>query len=122
MHFCALIYGEKIMQTLKNRTMAILIVTVLAVSAGASVFEIGVTAHTPPWEMQTWAYIAVAPNPVGVGQKVFINMWVDKPMPEATVFNDIRRHNYQLTITKPDGNYEMHTFDLSDTTGVQFYV
>jgi hypothetical protein len=110
------------MQTLRNKTMAIVIIMVLAVSAGASVFEISVTAHTPPWEMQTWAYIAVAPNPVGVGQRVFINMWVDKPMPEATVFNDIRRHNYELTITKPDGKSEVRTFDLSDTTGVQFYI
>ena len=69
-----------------------------------------------------WAYIPAAPNPVGVGQKVFINMWVDKPMPEATVFNDIRRHDYQLNITKPDGQVIKQTFDLSDTTGVQFYV
>ncbi len=78
-------------------------------------------AHTPSWKIETWAYIAAAPNPVGVGQKVFINMWVDKPMPEATVFNDIRRHNYQLNITKPDGQILKQTFDLSDTTGVQFY-
>ena len=48
-------------------------------------------------------------------------MWVDKPLPEATIFNDIRRHNYQLTITKPDKTNETRTFDLSDTTGVQFY-
>ena len=80
-----------------------------------------VNAHSPPWTLETWAYIAVAPNPVGIGQTVFVNMWVDKPMPEATVMNDIRRHNYQLTITKPDGTNETHTFDLSDTTGVQFY-
>jgi hypothetical protein len=49
-------------------------------------------------------------------------MWVDKPMEEASVFNNIRRHNYQLTITKPDGTNETHKFDLSDTTGVQFYI
>jgi hypothetical protein len=79
-------------------------------------------AHTPKWELQTWAFLAVAPNPVGVGQNVFVNMWVDKPMPGASVFNDIRRHDYQLTITDPQGKNETHTFDLSDTTGVQFYI
>jgi hypothetical protein len=79
-------------------------------------------AHDPPWEVETWAYIAVAPNPVGVGQKVYVNMWVDMPMPGASVFNDVRRHNYELTITKPDETVEKHTFDLADSTGVQFYV
>ncbi|MGE5556141.1 MAG: PQQ-binding-like beta-propeller repeat protein [Methanocella sp.] len=79
-------------------------------------------AHTPAWEIETWAYISVAPDPVGVGQKVYVNMWVDKPMPGATIFNDIRRHNYELTITKPDNTTEKHKFDLSDSTGVQFYV
>jgi hypothetical protein len=77
-------------------------------------------AHTPAWELQTWAYIEVNPNPVGVGQNLFISMWVDKPMPEALVSNDIRRHNYELTITKPDNTTEKKVFDyVSDTTGVQ---
>jgi hypothetical protein len=105
----------------KNKTaitMAILLVLTFTISLVALPAS---NAHTPAWKMETWAYISVAPNPVGVGQKVFINMWVDKPMPEATVFNDIRRHNYQLNITKPDGQILKQTFDLSDTTGVQFY-
>src|SRR5512135_2602028 len=111
------------MQKIKSKILAISIAAILMLSMTASmILTPKAYAHSPPWTLQTWAYIAVAPNPVGVGQKVFINMWVDKPMPEATVFNDIRRHNYQLTITKPDGKTELHTFDLSDTTGVQFYV
>jgi len=109
------------MQKLKNKTLAIMIAAFLTISMAASILLIpNANAHTPPWTLQTWAYIAVAPNPVGVGQPVFVNMWVDKPMPEAAL-NDIRRHNYQLTITKPDGINETHTFDVSDPTGVQFY-
>ena len=111
------------MQKIKNKKMTILIALVLALSIAVPLVNLPTAkSHDPPWEMQTWAYLAVAPNPVGVGQKVFVNMWVDKPMPEATVFNDIRRHHYELTITKPDGKNEVHTFDLSDTTGVQFYI
>jgi len=53
--------------------MAIVIITVLAVSAGASVFEISVTAHTPPWIFTTHAFISAAPNPVGVGQQTLIS-------------------------------------------------
>ena len=111
------------MQMLKNKIAAVTIVILFITSMGASMTLIPTThAHSPPWTLQTWAYIAVAPNPVGVGQKVYVNMWVDKPLEEASVFNDIRRHNYQLTITKPDGINETHTFDVSDTTGVQFYI
>jgi hypothetical protein len=80
------------------------------------------SGHDPSWEIQTWAYLAVAPNPVGVGQNVYVNMWVDMPLPGASVFNDIRRHDYELTITKPDGDQELHKFDVADATGVQFYV
>jgi hypothetical protein len=105
----------------KNKT-AITMATLLVLTFTISLIALPASnAHTPAWKMETWAYIAAAPNPVGVGQKVFINMWVDKPMPEATVFNDIRRHSYQLNITKPDGQILKQTFDLSDTTGVQFY-
>jgi outer membrane protein assembly factor BamB len=43
-------------------------------------------------------------------------------MPSAAVTNDIRRHGYTLTITKPDGTTETQTWAvISDTTGIQFY-
>jgi hypothetical protein len=49
-------------------------------------------------------------------------MWVDIPLPNAVITNDIRRHGYTLTITKPDGNTVTQNWDLiDDTTGVQFF-
>ncbi len=60
-------------------------------------------AHSPPWNFPSYAYLVASPNPVGVGQKVSIVMWVDYPLPSAVVTNDIRRHDYTLTISKPDG-------------------
>ena len=106
---------------MKSKT-AIIMGTLLILTFTISLIALPTSnAHTPVWQIETWAYIAAAPNPVGVGQKVFINMWVDKPMPEATVFNDIRRHNYQLNITAPNGQVIKQNFDLSDTTGVQFF-
>jgi len=100
------------MQTIKNKTITILIVLILMTTIAIPLVDLpDAKAHAPPWTLETWAYLAVAPNPVGVGQPVFVNMWVDKPMPEAAL-NDIRRHNYQLTITKPDGINETHNFDL----------
>jgi hypothetical protein len=49
-------------------------------------------------------------------------MWVDTPLPNAAITNDIRRHSYTLTITKPDGTVETHSWDVvSDSTGIQFW-
>jgi len=80
------------------------------------------TAHTPLWNIPSFAYVVAAPSPVGVGQTAQVYMWVDIPMPNAAVTNDIRRHGYTLTITKPDGTTETHTWDVvQDTTGIQFW-
>jgi len=72
-------------------------------------------------EKTSYAYIFAAPNPVGVGQTVYISMLIDLPLPDATVDNDIRRHGYTLTITKPDGKTEKFEWAVvQDTTGVEF--
>ncbi|MCX7596750.1 MAG: hypothetical protein N2235_24000, partial [Fischerella sp.] len=80
-----------------------------------------VKAHTPAWQIPTFAYIQVAPNPVGVNQQVFITFWLDKVLPGALASNDIRFHDYKLTITKPDGTTEVKTFTVvQDTTSSQY--
>jgi outer membrane protein assembly factor BamB len=78
-------------------------------------------AHDPPWQIPTFAFINVAPDPVGVGQTVAVVMWLDK-MPDGTaVGNDIRFHNYKLTITKPDGTTETKMWDVVwDATSSQY--
>jgi len=79
-------------------------------------------AHDPPWQIYSYPYLVPAPNPVGVGQKVLIVMWVDEPLPSSSVSNDIRRHDYTLTITKPDETTERVHWDVvDDTTSIQYY-
>jgi hypothetical protein len=82
------------------------------------------SAHTPAWEITTFAYIHVAPNPVGVGQVTNVLMWVDKTMGgwgAASAANDVRMHDYKLTITDPDGKTETKTWDVIwDTTSSQY--
>jgi hypothetical protein len=79
------------------------------------------SAHTPAWDIPTYAYISVSPNPVGVNQQMFVVMWLDKVLPGALIDNDIRFYNYELTITKPDGTTETMQFPVvSDTTSSQF--
>ncbi len=79
-------------------------------------------AHTPAWNIPSFAYIGAQPSPVGIGQPVAVYMWVDAPLPSSSEANDIRRHDYVLTITKPDGSKETKSWPvIADTTGVQGY-
>ncbi len=112
------------MQTVKSKAKAILTAFILIISM-LSTFALlpQTTGHTPTWNIPSFAYLVAAPNPVGVGQRVSIMMWVDLPMPNAALENgnDIRRHDYKLTITKPDGATEVMQFAyISDPTGVQW--
>jgi hypothetical protein len=79
-------------------------------------------AHTPKWTIPSFAYVVAKPNPVGVTQRVMIYMWVDTPLPSAALTNDIRRHDYTLTITMPDGQKETKQWaTIDDPTGIQFF-
>jgi outer membrane protein assembly factor BamB len=75
-----------------------------------------------PREITSYCYLSVEPNPVGVGEPTYISMWVDAVMPDANFDNDIRRHDYKLTITDPDGATALSkTWPVViDTTGVEF--
>ncbi|TFH24480.1 hypothetical protein E4G67_01935 [Candidatus Bathyarchaeota archaeon] len=82
-----------------------------------------VKAHDPIVEFTSFPFLVASPNPVGLGQHVNIVMWIDKPLPGATVQNDIRRHDYTLTITKPDSTTEIKQWPIvTDTTSIQFYL
>ena len=117
---------------------AILITALLAISAGATMTLIPTaTAHTPGWEIPTYAYIVAAPNPIGVGQTQHIYMWLDcvfgaaggtsvlngnvSAVSAALLQNNYRFHNYHLTITAPDGTVTTQTFDvISDSTSSEY--
>jgi hypothetical protein len=98
------------------------IVLFLIVTIGASMLLVQPTiAHTPTWEIPTYAYINVSPDPCGVGQEALIVMFLDKVIDGARVENDIRFHDFKLTITDPDGNIETKTWDIIwDTTSSQY--
>ncbi len=111
------------MKTSKSQTLAILISTILVISIGASMITVPTAeAHTPAWQITTYAYINVAPDPIGVNQPVHVLMWLDKVPSGASSVNNIRFQNYNLTITKPDKTVETKIFDVcTDSTSAQFY-
>jgi hypothetical protein len=106
-----------------NKTTALVITSILVLTIASQMLLIpSANAHTPGWTIPSFAYVSVAPTPVGVGQTIQVYMWVDTPLPGAVITNDIRRQGYTLTITKPDGNIVTQNWAIiSDTTGVQFY-
>ncbi len=106
-----------------NKTTALVITSILLLTITSQMLLIPSSeAHSPQWNIPSFGYVSVAPSPVGVGQTVQVYMWVDVPLPSAVITNDIRRHGYTLTITKPDGNTVTQNWDLiDDTTGVQFF-
>jgi outer membrane protein assembly factor BamB len=77
-------------------------------------------AHTPAWTIPTYAYLSVTPNPVGVGQAVYIGFWVDKVPPTANAQYGDRWHNFTVTVTKPDGSTEKLGPYSSDAVGGAF--
>jgi len=103
----------------KNKA-SILIATFLILTMVIPAFMANPTAAQTSGQMTSYAYLIVEPNPVGVGQTTYIAMIVDVPLPSASEANDIRRHDYTLTITAPDGTVETKSWArVADTTGVQ---
>ena len=105
-----------------KNTIAMIIASILVLTISSQMLLTpSANAHTPVWNIPSFAYISVVPSPVGVGQTAQVYLWVDIPMPSAALTNDIRRRGYQLTITKPDGTIQTQSWDIiSDTTGIQF--
>ena len=102
--------------------LAISLIILLMLSVVASFAITPLTdAHTPVWQIPTFAYIGASPNPVGVGQQAIIIIWIDKAFPSAAAGNDIRPHDYTLTITGPDGAIETKHWDvILDSTSSQY--
>ena len=110
------------MQNTKSKSLAFLI-ALLLISSMSTMFVTfpAANAHTPSWSIPTFAYVNASPNPVGVGQQAIIVMWIDKAFPSSTASNDIRPHDYQLTIVAPDGKTETRRWDVVlDSTSSQF--
>jgi hypothetical protein len=106
------------MKELKNKIVAMTIATLFILSIAASTSIVPTTkAHSPPWTIQDHCYIALAPSPIGVGQTLNILIWTAQPLANSAITNNIRKENYVLTITAPDGTNTTQTFAVVDNTG-----
>jgi outer membrane protein assembly factor BamB len=99
--------------------VAMLLMLIIAVPLFALIPN--ANAHDPAWNMPTYAYITVAPNPVGVGQTSTVVFWVDKIPPTAAgLAGD--RWSFYLDITKPDNTSNTVGPLTSDPVGGSYYL
>jgi len=92
----------KIFRRNKSKASIITLVLMLTIAATLIVSLPIVNAANIP----TYAYLSVAPNPVGVNQEVTIMMWLDKIDPTASGPAGSRFGNFTVTITKPNESTE----------------
>ena len=107
------------MQKNKNLAIAISILLIASMSASAMLLP-STSAHTPSWQIPTFAHIYAATDPIGVGQKASYTCSLRQPTPVQLVANDFRFHNYKLVITSPSGKVTEQNFaTCQDTTSNQ---
>ncbi len=94
----------------------ILLMTLSAFAATVSI----ASAHTPIWNIPTYAYVTASPSTVGVGEYTLIVMWLDKFPPTAGGLGGDRWKGFTLTITKPDGSKDTFGPITSGQVGTTF--
>jgi len=105
----------------KNLYLSVAVLSILVLTVPSFLIET-TNAHTPPMTIATYAYVSVAPNPIGVDQTARVLMWIDQTISGGTIDNNVRFHNFKLTITKPDNTTETKTWDtVWDLTSSQGY-
>jgi len=98
----------------KNKALA---VTIILMLTATTVFTVIPSAFAATKMVETFSFIAVAPDPVGVGQDLLVTYRLDKVSPNAgalgagTMFT-----GFSVKITKPDGTVFTKTGLSTDPT------
>jgi hypothetical protein len=111
--------GERTMFKLGNRTKTTLAISLFLMFAMAvSLVALpAANAHTPAWNIPTYSFIVVSPNPIGVGQTVNVNFWINQPPPTASNIYGDRWQDMSVKVTKPGGTTETLGPFTSDASG-----
>jgi len=105
------------MQTNKNLAVAISAVLMILTIAAPIILVSAAVYYPPGTHVTTYAQINVAPNPVGIGQTVTINMYLAVPLETSETAK-----NMTLYITDPHGEKSTYGPFTSDTTGGTYYL
>ena len=91
--------------SIKSAATLIALFLMFAMAASLVVMPLA-SAHDPAWNIPTYAFCSVSPNPIGVGQTVNVNFWINMPPPTASGQYGDRWHGLHVTVTLPDGHKE----------------
>jgi hypothetical protein len=78
------------------------LIAITLLSTGLLAATFPATAHTPAWNVPTYAYVTASPNIVGLGEYTVFVMWLDKYPATAGGLGGDRWRGFTLDITKPD--------------------
>ena len=103
----------------KQKILSIVLTTLLALSLTAVFFAPNANAHTPPWTVQTYAYVTATPNPWGLGSAnpVLIVFWINNIPPTAAGNAGDRWLDMTIDVTDPSGQVEHFGPFTSDPVG-----
>jgi hypothetical protein len=104
---------------LKNKATAILISMLFIISmVGSMILLPSASAQTSAHPYPTYSFIAVSPNPIGIGQTARVNFWVNEPPPTASAEYGDRWQGMTVKVTLPDGTTTtLGPFSSDDTGG-----
>ncbi len=107
--------------TQKSRNSAAVFLTlILALSIAIPILALPQTANAQ-LSIDNTALLSAAPNPIGVGQELFIIMWLNNPPPvplvQTATLRAIAYTNFSYTVTKPDNTVAVFGPFTSDATG-----
>ena len=89
---------------IQKKQAAIVTALILLLTTGIFVMIPIATAHSPPWQVPTFTFVTVAPNPIGIGQPSTVIFWLNQPPPTSAGSGGDRWRNIALDVTKPDGS------------------
>ena len=106
----------------KQTLSAIALILLLTVSGIMAAMPTS-KAQTAASPLPTNAFIAVSPNPAGIGQQVTLEMWLGQPNPTASGLIGGRWADFTVAITKPDGTTQtLGPFTANDASfAVTYY-
>jgi len=99
----------------KSKLSVVSLIALLVFSSALATLPL-VSAHDPAWQIPTFAYLVVSPDPIGVHQTGFIVMWLDKVPPTAGGVGGDRWTGFTVAVSKPDGTTQTLGPFVSDAT------
>jgi hypothetical protein len=111
------------MHFVKSKTAATTMALFMVLTIGATLVALPTAnAHTPAYNIPTYAYVTASPNPWGIGspEPMLIVFWVDIPPPTAAGTTGDRWRDFFVNITSPSGNVEKFGPFTSDPIGSSF--